>query len=98
VRPLPLYKSRRASSPPSLGRTVIEFLGYDPNPPPCTLGDRLKAARRAAGLSQRELARRLGCHHSTIYWYERDGSPPSEHGELPTRLVAFLERPEALLA
>jgi transcriptional regulator with XRE-family HTH domain len=67
---------------------IIEFLGYDPNPAPRTFAEHLRAKRRAVGLSQRELARRLGCHHSTIYRYEQDGSPPEEDGELLARLLA----------
>ena len=47
---------------------------------PAQLGARLAAARHAAGLSQRQVAAALGCHHPTIVWME--------HG---TRTVSFLE-------
>ena len=47
---------------------------------PRELGARLAAARHAAGLSQRQVAAALGCHHPTIVWME--------HG---TRTVSFLE-------
>lgn len=40
--------------------------------PQWTLGDRLAKARRHAGLSQAELARRLGIHRNTVGWYESD--------------------------
>jgi len=52
----------------------------------------LKATRRAVGLSQRELARLPGCHHSTIYRFERDRSASQKQGELPAWLAAFLRR------
>ncbi len=44
------------------------------------LGKRLRAAREAAGLSQRQVAARLGYHHPTIVWIEQG-----------TRTVSFLE-------
>jgi transcriptional regulator with XRE-family HTH domain len=37
---------------------------------------RLRALREAAGLSQRDLAARLGIHHSNIGYWERSGQPP----------------------
>jgi transcriptional regulator with XRE-family HTH domain len=36
----------------------------------------LKSLRVAAGLSQRELARVLGVHHSNVGFWERTGTPP----------------------
>jgi len=36
----------------------------------------LRNLREAAGLSQRELARRLDVHHSNIGFWERTGTPP----------------------
>ena len=36
----------------------------------------LKALRVSAGLSQRELARVLGIHHSNVGFWERTGTPP----------------------
>jgi transcriptional regulator with XRE-family HTH domain len=39
---------------------IINFLGYDPVPPPTSLPARLVAVRRKLGLTQREMAERLG--------------------------------------
>jgi transcriptional regulator with XRE-family HTH domain len=41
-----------------------------------TMGDRIAGAREAAGLTQEELARRLGVKHSTIRAWEDDRSEP----------------------
>ncbi|MBK9120457.1 MAG: helix-turn-helix transcriptional regulator [Phycisphaerales bacterium] len=49
------------------------------------LGEMLRAARREAGLSQAELAARLGCPQPTIARWERGGS-----GLDPQRLPAIL--------
>jgi len=49
---------------------VIRFLGYDPSPSPVPLPDRIQAARRRQGISQRELARRLGLYPATVCAWE----------------------------
>nr|WP_040614979.1 helix-turn-helix transcriptional regulator [Oceanicola granulosus] len=41
-----------------------------------TFGDRLAAAREAAGLSQKDLARRLGVKHQTLKHWEDDIAEP----------------------
>jgi transcriptional regulator with XRE-family HTH domain len=41
-----------------------------------TMGDRIAGAREAAGLTQEELARRLGVRHSTVRAWEDDRSEP----------------------
>lgn len=41
-----------------------------------TLGDRIAAAREAAGLSSKKLARRLGVKHATVQDWEADLSEP----------------------
>ena len=46
-------------------------------PDPREVGDRLRALRAAAGLSQRELARRTGLAHGTISFIERGRGSPS---------------------
>jgi transcriptional regulator with XRE-family HTH domain len=51
---------------------ILAFLGYDPRPEPATLGGQINAAREAAGLSERELARRLGLDPGTVAAWERD--------------------------
>jgi transcriptional regulator with XRE-family HTH domain len=51
---------------------IVRFLGYDPSPAVSSedLGLRLKAARRARGLSQESLARLLGVDESTVQEWE----------------------------
>lgn len=39
-------------------------------------GERLRALREAAGLSQRELSRQLDTHHSNVGFWERTGTAP----------------------
>lgn len=45
-------------------------------PDTATFGDRVAAARDAAGMSQKEMARRLGVKHSTVRGWEDDLSEP----------------------
>jgi len=49
---------------------VVLFLGYDPSPEPATLAEKIQAKRRRQGISQRELARRLGLDSSTVSAWE----------------------------
>jgi transcriptional regulator with XRE-family HTH domain len=49
---------------------IIGFVGYDPNPEPETFAERIRAARRREGLSQRELARKLGLDPTTVQAWE----------------------------
>ncbi len=41
------------------------------------IGDRIRALRRAAGLSQAELGERVGRDHKTIHRYETAATAPS---------------------
>jgi len=56
---------------------VIAFLGYDPHPDPKTLGETLRAYRRALGLTQQELAKQLGICRYTLGSLEMGRSRPS---------------------
>jgi transcriptional regulator with XRE-family HTH domain len=47
------------------------LLGYDPSPEPQSLGERIRSARRQQGISQRELAQKLGLDPSTVEAWER---------------------------
>ncbi|MEO6191592.1 MAG: helix-turn-helix transcriptional regulator [Thermoanaerobaculia bacterium] len=49
---------------------ILSYLGYDPRPEPKTLAERIQATRHRQGISQRELARRLGLDPSTITAWE----------------------------
>jgi transcriptional regulator with XRE-family HTH domain len=49
---------------------ILEFLGYDPIPAPQGFQQRLAAARRRLGLSQRKLAEKLGVDPTTVRDWE----------------------------
>ncbi len=53
---------------------ALEVDWYGPDT--ATFGDRVAAAREAAGLSQKDLARRLGVKHATLRGWEDDLSEP----------------------
>ncbi len=50
-------------------RPVVEFLGYDPTPGPKTLAERLKAKRRALGVTFSQIARHLGWDPGSLSRY-----------------------------
>lgn len=54
---------------------IIAFLGCDPYPAPASLGERLLAYRRRTGLTQKQLAKRVGVNASTIWSWENDAHP-----------------------
>lgn len=45
---------------------VLHFIGHDPRPEATALGRKVRDRRRALGLSQKELAQRLGIDPSTV--------------------------------
>jgi transcriptional regulator with XRE-family HTH domain len=49
---------------------IIRFLGYDPVPEVTSLPERLRAARRRLGISQKELAERFRMDPKTIKKWE----------------------------
>ncbi len=82
------WEKGRAEPRASSWAGVVRFLGYDPAPPPMSLGERLKAKRRELGISQREASDRLGCDPETVRRYEHDEWAPK--GNRLSRLQAFL--------
>jgi transcriptional regulator with XRE-family HTH domain len=59
---------------------VIRFLGYNPLPSsPTTLGEKLLSYRKLNGITQEELARRLGVDPTTLARWERGKSRPMEN-------------------
>ena len=64
------WEKGRASVGDSYHERVIHFLGYDPNPAPSSFSERLRVARKAAGLSQKALALGLGLDPSTVRAWE----------------------------
>jgi DNA-binding XRE family transcriptional regulator len=55
---------------------IIDFLGYVPYDPGWSVGQWLRAARSALGLSQELLARRVGLDESTVAKWERERHRP----------------------
>lgn len=55
---------------------VIDFLGYQPDEPGRSFSESLRYFRRAAGLSQEQLAARTGFDESTIAKWERGDKLP----------------------
>lgn len=56
---------------------IIQFIGYDPLPMGTSMIERLIAARRICGMSQREMAERLGIDPSTLQGWESGKHQPS---------------------
>ena len=57
---------------------ILRFLGYDPSEPATSLCERLIAARRAQGLTEREMAGRMGVDPSTLQDWESGLHTPSK--------------------
>jgi ribosome-binding protein aMBF1 (putative translation factor) len=72
---------------------VIRFLGFSPLRVGKDLGERLRLARETAGLSHRELAKRLRVDPSTILDWERGRHKPTPR--LRRRVEGFIQRVEA---
>jgi len=49
---------------------IVRFLGYNPFPIGRTIPEQLAAARKALGLSQKEMAERLGVDETTLRGWE----------------------------
>jgi transcriptional regulator with XRE-family HTH domain len=57
---------------------ILQFLGYNPLPAVSSLPERLATARRALGLSQRKMAKKLGVDPSTLMGWEAGRHQPTE--------------------
>jgi transcriptional regulator with XRE-family HTH domain len=69
---------------------ILALIGFDPSSPSgASLGERLKAYRRHAGISRQQFARLLGVDPSTLSRWERGTRQPGRK---------HLERVEAFLA
>ena len=56
---------------------IIDFLGFDPFPPPTSLPDQLKAIRRNIGLSVKRLSAVLNVDESVVTRWERGREGPT---------------------
>ena len=67
---------------------IIRFLDYDPVPHPHSLPERLSAGRRALGLTQREMAERIGVDPCTLRdWESGHHKPTGKSLELIARVL-----------
>jgi transcriptional regulator with XRE-family HTH domain len=67
---------------------IVRFLGYDPLPKGGTFPERLRVGRLRLGLTQDELAERLGLDGGTIR--DAEASKRRLHGRVVARLLAFI--------
>jgi transcriptional regulator with XRE-family HTH domain len=67
---------------------IVDFLGHDPYPSGTSFGDKLRSARLRMGLSQAELALRVGMSEATVYDLERGRQRASTPAGM--RLAQFL--------
>ena len=80
VSPETVYNWEHHLSTPALPQIpkVIKFLGYDPYPKKEGLGGRITKARQTLGMTQVELARRLGVDPGTLGKWERGEKKPTK--------------------
>lgn len=84
------WETGKSRPVPAQFRPVVEFLGYDPNPAPTTLTERLKAKRRILGITSDQVAGYLGWDRVTLARY-LNGTwrmPPARAAALQTFLSA----------
>jgi transcriptional regulator with XRE-family HTH domain len=69
---------------------ILNFLGHDPLPPAISLPERLAAARKRFGLSQRKMAAKLGVDPATLMGWEAGRHQPTERStELIEKVLQF---------
>jgi len=66
------WESGRVAPDVRFWPAILAYLGYDPRPEPAGFGGRIRAEREAEGLSDRELARKLGLDPGTVGAWERE--------------------------
>ena len=89
------WETNRTSPQLHLIPKIIAFLGYNPyDTQSGGLGKRIVAYRRAMGITQKELALRLGVEPSTLGRWEREEGQPSEKNR--DRLEVFLTGPRSI--
>jgi transcriptional regulator with XRE-family HTH domain len=82
VSDVTIYLWERNKVRPSLAQIpkIIEFLGRDPFEPRAeSLADKLKAYRRARGLSQKKLAKQFGLDPTTLASWEKGKHQPTKN-------------------
>jgi len=71
-----IYNWERNVNSPQLHQlpSVIHFLGYNPLPAPESLAEKLLLSRKLLGITQKEMAKRLGIDPTTLARLERGKS------------------------
>jgi transcriptional regulator with XRE-family HTH domain len=72
---------------------IIRFLGYNPLPPGNTWAKRLVSCRTAMGITQGDVARRIGVDQATLARWERGEREP--RGQFAVRAEQFVTDAEA---
>jgi DNA-binding XRE family transcriptional regulator len=67
------WETGRTEPPVNHWPAIVAFLGYNPAPPPTTIGERMLAYRRRDGLSIKEAAARAGVDEGSWAQWERTG-------------------------
>lgn len=80
--------SRLHASRLSLNSVIMRCMGRPAKTPPPAYGCHLANLRKAAGLSQQELADKIGTRQSTVASWERSANPP--RGEFLPKLAKIL--------
>jgi len=70
---------------------IIRFLGYNPLPVPKSLADKLLSARKALGITQKEMAKRLEIDPTTLARLER-GQGRKVFSKTLAKLAVFMPR------
>ena len=71
--------------------SIIEFLGYDPNPAPVCIATGLVAARRRLGLSMSNMSGRLSVNPTSyLRWESGRGKPTEDRLQRVKRLLEEL--------
>ena len=74
-----LFRWERGTAKPQIHYfpRILKFLGYDPFPVALSLADKLRAARRTLGLTQKNFAKRLGVDPVTLRKWEQGKAQPN---------------------
>lgn len=79
VNPVTLLHWEKGTVPPIASiPAILAFLGYDPEPAPTTLSERMRHFRRTQGLSINAAAKRVGCDEESWAKCEKGRGIPTK--------------------